>query len=148
MKKSKQLQLMRANNPVAAASSLADKKEIAKHLVDRQAGAARERYITEAVGQQMVYQQKSDEALACKAVIDAAGTPDENDYPHLAAEIGTTAEDLAGVMTVILARRSLWITTSAEIEGLRTVAKAAIDAATDEAGILAASTGIAWPKPE
>jgi hypothetical protein len=148
MKKSKQLQLMRANNPVAAASSLADKKEIAKHLVDRQAGNARELYITETPGQQMVYQQKAEEALACKSVIDAAGTPDPDDYPHLVAEVGTTAEDLAGVTAIILARRALWIATSAEIEGLRSASKAAIDEATDEAGILAASTGIAWPKPE
>ncbi len=134
-------------DPIAAVSEIADKREVAKILVDRSAEAARARFVTNTPSQSGVYEMKAAEAAACQTVLDGGGAPDPSAYPHLAAEVGITAPDLAGVAAVILSMRATWTAASAAIEGLRLGAKAVIGAASSETDIRAALV-VAWPKPD
>ena len=63
-------------------------------VVDAGAEAERGKYITSGAGQAMTYQQKAAEAKA----FTEAETPDEADYPMLAAEVGITAEIFTGLL--------------------------------------------------
>lgn len=100
-------------------------KAQANQFVDARAEQERLKYITPGSGQAMVYEEKYNEAVEYQA----AQSPDIDDYPHIKAEIGTTAADAAGVVAIIIARRNFWKQVSAEIEGARLKAKADIAAA-------------------
>ena len=91
----------------------------------------------------MAYEAKLAEAQAYQA----AAKPVATDYPHLQAEVGATAADIAGVAATIVVKSAAWKQVSAAIEGLRLKTKAAIAAATDQAGVDAALTGLVWPSP-
>lgn len=122
-------------------------KAAAKAEIDRQAEAARLRFVTPGSGQSAVYLAKAEEALA----LQTDGSPDPADYPLLAASIGIEGADLAAVAAVVLAQRAAWLTVAAAIEAERLGAKAAIDALDsppapeDVAAILA---GLSWPAAE
>ncbi len=94
--------------------------------VDRGAGEVRLLFITDAPGQDMIYQEKRREAEALQANPDL---PSEQ-TPHLTAEAAafgmTRAEKAAEILTQAVA----WTTISALIETRRLSAKAAVQAAT------------------
>jgi len=95
----------------------------------------------------LVYQRKSDEARRYAAIVAASGEPDPADYPVLAADMGITAPDLAGVVAVMQGLDAAWAKVAAAIEALRLGAKAAVAAASNAEAIQAA-TAITWPVPE
>ncbi len=94
--------------------------------IDRGAGEVRLLFITDAPGQDMIYQEKRREAEALQANPDL---PSEQ-TPHLTAEAAafgmTRAEKAAEILTQAVA----WTTISALIETRRLSAKAAVQAAT------------------
>ena len=138
--------LLSRPDPIAAARTTAEKREVAIAMIDGAAGAARGRYITVTPGQEGVYRTKADEATAAQSVVDAGGTPDPAEFPHLAAEVGITGDSVAEVAAVILAIRNAWMAASASIESKRLGGKAAVESAEDETAIRAA-VKIAWPRP-
>lgn len=117
--------------------------------VDALAEEARLQFITPGAGQALVYENKRREAEDCLAEVAAAQTPDPQDYPLLAAEVGITAEDLVAVATVVAGLAAQWRTVAAYIEALRLGAKAAIDAVTDgptaAAEVEAIIASLSWP---
>lgn len=132
------------------AARLQARGDAAMDAIDQAAEEARKAFITAGSGQAMVYQVKEKEAEAAQAVIDAGGELVTADYPHLAAEVGVTAGDLAGVAATVLAKAAAWRQVSAAIEGQRLAAKAAVAAAVaaDDPEAVEAAKVIAWPTPE
>lgn len=112
-----------------------------KAAIDAAAEIERLRYITPGGGQALTYMQKSDEA---RRYLSAA-TPLPKDYPLLAAEVGITADDIAGVAAVVAAAFSQWQTVGAAIEAVRIGGKAAVEAAETQADAHAAFDAISWP---
>ncbi|GLK85675.1 hypothetical protein [Ancylobacter defluvii] len=111
-----------------------------KGSVDTAAERQRLKYITAGAGQAMTYQVKADEAR--RFALDTS--PDPAAYPLLAAEVGITAEDLAGVAAVVTANYTNWLVIGSAIEMARLGAKRAIDeAATAEDARAAAE--VSWP---
>jgi hypothetical protein len=102
--------------------------------IRREVSVRRSLYITDLVGQDMVYLRKEAEAVAYLA--EAA--PDLGNYPMLAAEVGVTAETAHQVAQIWLYMSQAWQGIAARLEGLRLVAGNAIAAALTEADILAA----------
>ena len=111
----------------------------AKRDIDRAAGDARLRYITDVPGQQAVYMTKAVEAaeyLAAYALDVLAIAP-----PHIAAEAAATGATALAVAQEVAGLGTLWTTgLSPAIEGARLGGKQAVMAATgeDDAAIAAA----------
>ena len=122
-------------------------KAEAKAAVDREAGFARLKYITDAPGQDLTYDRKRREAL--QALDDAAPTAQK--YPVLSASIGievpntgNAKADLDAISNLVIARELQWAAIASQIEALRLGAKKAIqDAATVEA--VQAAAQVSWP---
>lgn len=121
--------------------ALAAVKATLKARLDADAEAERLHYITAGAGQAMTYQQKAAEAAACLADPE----PDPADYPLLAAEIGITAETLAGVATVVHGQHQAWRVIGGLIEGARLNGKKEIDAAPTAEAAQAAFDAVEWP---
>jgi len=130
-------------DPIGAAELLADKQAVAMVMVESQAGAARARFITVAPGKSMVYDRKVKEAEAFAEIAD----PKSEDYPLLAAEAEARKIPLSDMAELVVSKQTEWAEVAGLIEALTVTAKAAIDAAGNEAQIRAAVAGIAWPKP-
>ena len=142
---------VRAADPTGAVADFAGKLAVAETLIDRAADVERRKLVPDGVTA-AVYQVKAAEAEAHAAVVAASGTPAAADYPHLAAEVGITAVDLAGVAAAVLAKRDYYqLIASPAIEGARKQAKAdaqAAAAAVDEAALrLAATADMTPPAP-
>ena len=114
-------------------------------MVDMAAENERAKYITLGSGQAMVYQQKELEATQLINDINQGVTIVDNNYPHLAAEIGTTGPTVEDVANVIVTMAQQWRMISAQIEGARLKAKADIDAETDPANLKVIVESIVWP---
>lgn len=112
-------------------------KRALKAEIDAAAEAERARYITPGSGQAMTYQAKSAEAVRYLAI---AG---EGDYPLLNAEVGVTGETLHQVAQIVANLHGQWQVVGGLIERARLSAKAAIDAAPDEASARAVTPD--WP---
>lgn len=126
----------------AAAFGLAVQIQVGMALVDREAEAARARFVTAGATKQAVYGQKAVEADR----LAADASPDPAAYPLLAPEAAALGMPLTDLGATVRARRDAWLAVAGTIEGLCQTAKAALDAAGDEAAIRAA-TAIAWPAP-
>jgi len=112
--------------------------------VDAAAEAARGAYLTEGAGQAMTYLRKEARAREAQARIDAGTPPSAGDYPMLAAEVGITAPDLAGVVAIVIAQSDAWEAVATAIEAARLSGKASIAAATTaEAVATARDTALA-----
>lgn len=140
---------LKAADPLTAAQGYADKLAVAGRQIDRRADGERRKLVPDGVTA-AVYQIKAAEAEAHDAIVADGGTPAAADYPHLAAEVGTTAADLAGVAAAVLAKRDYYqLVASPAIEGARKQAKAeaaAAAAAEDMAALRAAvATSMAPP---
>lgn len=118
--------------------------------VDQSAERARLQFITPGAGQAMVYLLKREEAQTFLRL-----EPEEQDaqipqaWPMLSAERPVEPVDsLAGRAAVIVALAGQWRLAAARIEDLRLAAKAAIDAASDEAEARAFAQAAMrdWPK--
>ena len=117
-------------------------KSALRQAIDEAAETERARWITLGAGQAMTYQAKAIEAAA----ISSDPSPDPAGYPLLAAEIGITAPDLAGVAAVVLAQHAAWTAAGAAIEAARLSGKADVTAAADATAARAAAVVI-WPAP-
>ena len=104
--------------------------------IDRVAEAVRLTHLTPGAGQSAVYLRKDQRAREAKAILDGGGTLTPGDWPILDADVGITASDLPGVITVIIAQADAWETTAAQIETARLGGKAAV-AAADGAAVTA-----------
>lgn len=124
---------------------LADLKGALAARIDREAEAARMAFVTPGVGQAATYIYKAAEARALLALAHPDQAAPE-DYPLLAASVGVEDATLAGVAQLVIATEAAWTGILATIEGLRKAAKAALAAASDNAGAEAAAT-VAWPRP-
>ncbi|MCX7370937.1 MAG: hypothetical protein NTW56_00605 [Alphaproteobacteria bacterium] len=113
-------------------------KETLRRGVDSAAETARLRYITPGTGQAMVYLAKEEEA---RAVLALQGPPTAGEYPLLEADVSIgAAESVVAAAQTVATLASQWRRVAAEIETIRLGAKAAITAATDEAGARAAAS--------
>jgi hypothetical protein len=115
--------------------------------IDRAAEAARGAYLTQGSGQSLAYQAKATEAVACLAMVSGGYPLAPEDYPHLSAEVGITADTLVGVAEVVSAQASDWALASAAIEATRLTAKAGVRAAATAAEIDAILAALSWPSP-
>lgn len=117
-------------------------RKAAQARVDAAAEAARLRWVTPGVVQQVIYEQKRREA----AQLEADPSPNPADYPMLSAEVGITAPTLAEVGEVVRGLSAAWLSAAASIEALRLGAKAAIETAPSEA-VIATAEAVTWPEP-
>ncbi len=124
-------------------TDLASIKSSLKTLVDVAAETERLKYITPGAGQALTYMQKSDEARRYLSEDD----PDAANYPLLSAEIGITADDMAGVASIVSAAFIQWQQIGAAIEAARLGGKASIDASDNAADAEEAFAAINWPTP-
>ncbi|WP_052119851.1 hypothetical protein [Inquilinus limosus] len=123
-------------------------KEAAIAKIDAEAEIARSRYLTDGVGQTLVYQLKIEEATAVVRADQADIS--RGAFPVLFAEVGITvpetgveADDIYAVAQVVLNVRAQWQTAVAGIEGLRLSAKRNITEASTPREIEVACN-IAW----
>ncbi|WP_332117230.1 hypothetical protein [Azorhizobium caulinodans] len=125
-----------------ARAELADLQQALCADLDEAAEARRARLITLGAGQAMTYQAKAAEAQ--RLADDAA--PDPASYPLLSAEVGLTADDLAGVGAAVRGANAAWIAAGAAIERVRLAGKRDIRAAGDVAAVRAAFAAVIWPE--
>lgn len=121
------------------APSLEDVKRHIRAAIDRRAEIERALYITPGAGQAMTYTAKAAEAAR---YIETSGV---GDYPLLRAEVGITGETLHQVAQVVANLHAQWQVVGGLIERARLAAKAAVDAAEDEATARAVIP--VWPSP-
>lgn len=114
-------------------------KEQLKAAVDAAAERQRALYITPGAGQALTYKAKAEEALA----VLADPSPHPPDYPLLSAEVGVTGETLQQVAQIVAHMHAQWQLVGGAIERARLAAKAAVDAAEDEAAARAVVP--TWP---
>ena len=113
-----------------------------RQSIDKAAGQARLRYITEAPGQQLTYQRKSDEVDRWET------TPEEERVEAAFRMIFASARAYGETPELAYARikasRDLWTIAGATIEEMREAGKRAVDAAgTVQEAIAASRTAIA-----
>lgn len=107
-------------------------RAVSNESIDRAAGEARLKYITDVPGQQAVYLVKLAQSLAYLA--DSSTVPS-----YIAAEATARGVSAADVAHMVVATASLWNDDKGPaIEAARIGAKLAIDAAADAEGVVAA----------
>lgn len=125
--------------------SLSEVRAKALSTIDRQAEAARLRYVTPGAGQAMEYTATEAEARRWVTGESLAG------YPFLAAEanamaaVSGTAPEPAALVTIVLAQAALWAEFGSAIKQIRREAKMAVQVATTVAQIRAILAGLVWP---
>lgn len=124
------------------AAALAAAKTLAVARANAEAGAARARFITTAIGQEGTYLDKAAEAEAF--VADPA--PSAERYPYLYAEAEATGTPVETVAATVRLTALGWRAINARIEGLRKGAGKRIQEALTGADIEAVFP-IAWPTP-
>ena len=96
-------------------------------LINDAAGRARQKFITTAPGQEMIYLAKEREAIAYLA--DPVPLP--TNYPLITAEVGVTAPTAWELAQIWVNVSVYWRSIAARIEGARMRAIARIEAAPD-----------------
>ncbi len=119
-------------------------KALLRTAIDAAAETERLKYITPGAGQAMTYQAKAAEAKAFLA----AEEPQAADFPLLSAEVGITADSLAGVAQIVAGAYSQWQVIGAAIEATRLGGKASIEGAADAEAAQAAFEAVNWPAPQ
>ena len=109
------------------ASALQKVKTEAVAAINAASGLTRQKFITTAPGQEMIYLAKEREAIAYLA--DPVPLP--IDYPLIAAEVGVTAPTAWELAQVWVNVSVYWRSIAARIEGARMRAIARIEAAPD-----------------
>lgn len=103
------------------------------NYVNQTIGQIRSTFVTILPAQDMIYQQKEAEAIAY--LNDPASEPDLNNYPFIAAEIGTTAPAANDVAQVYMNLAHQLRVVVAGLEQIRLSAIVAIETASDQVGI-------------
>lgn len=125
-----------SRTPASQSSQLNAIKVAAAARINATIGERRREWVTDIPGQEMIYRGKLAEARAYQAELIEPLTLD--DYPFIAAEVGVTAPDAAGVAAVWIAKGTVWTAIGADLEGMRHAALIAVTTATDAAGVAAA----------
>lgn len=115
---------------------LSDARERAITTINNIAGEVRARFITVIPGQEMLYMQKEQEAIAWLTATD----PVLKQYPLIAAEVGITAPEPGQVAQVYVNMAAMLRQTAATLETLRLGAVAVVENATSVEMISAAVT--------
>jgi hypothetical protein len=115
-------------------------REQLSHRVSEEAEKQRLKYVTPGSAKAMVYSQKHDEARRFAADPD----PAPESYPLLSAEVGITAEDLAGVAQVVIATANTWLKIAAAIEHKEKQARLAIAQAPDDIVSIETAAKVDW----
>ena len=131
--------------------SLATVKATAISQVDRDAEAARLRFITRGVGQALEYEATASEAMAANSAPDPLKAAD---WPMLEAERAaqqaagvTPAPTLRSVTAQVIVERSNWLAAGAAVKRTRREAKLKIDAAETVAQVEDILAELTWPAP-
>lgn len=103
------------------------------NYVNQTIGQIRSTFVTILPAQDMIYQQKEAEAIAY--LNDPVSEPDLNNYPFIAAEIGTTAPTANDIAQVYLNLAHQLRVVVAGLEQIRLPAIVAIETASDQVGI-------------
>jgi len=124
--------------PAARAGALAE--------IDRRAGEERAKYLTDILGQELVYQAKREEA---EAWIGAGqpGEPEPADYLIASAEASACGRTLAAQLGIYAAESAAWKALAGAMEGVRMAAKEAVRTAASASEIEAILGGLTWPEP-
>jgi hypothetical protein len=108
--------------------------------VNAKIGAVREEYITPIPGQEMIYSDKEEEAIAFNAIIPRP--TDLSEFPFLDAEIGITAPSAQELADLWIQMAADWRTIGPLLEQLRLGTIEAVRAATTAAEIEQAMVGL------
>lgn len=120
-------------NPAPTPLPLAVVQSRAKDAIDHKAGEVRKRYITSVPGQEGTYLLKEREAQKFKDALYVGTVP-----AMIQAEMNATGLLAKAATDDILLRRDQWAAKAAQIEEQRLKGKRSVDAATTEAGVVAA----------
>lgn len=141
--------LLAMSDPIAAATGLSRKQQVACELTDIAAGVARTQWTAAYPFQDEEYRLAAEQAESYNA--NPAGGP----FPALQADVdagtidprtGEPVEDLEQAADLIMFTRGLYLTALESIRALRLTTKAAIKSAADEAAVRAAMA-VSWPSP-
>jgi len=141
--------LLTQPDPVAAASSMALKIDVASEMIDRAAGTARLRWSAAYPFQDAEYRLAADQAVAYQA------DPLTGTFGALQADVdagtidprtGLAVADLASAADLVLFKRGLYETALETIRTLRLGGKSTVKTKTTEANIRVAMQ-INWPAP-
>ncbi|NIB44808.1 hypothetical protein HBA55_34830 [Pseudomaricurvus alkylphenolicus] len=125
----------------ANAAKLVNRRLSIRQTIVQRAEQERLKYITPGYGKAMVYTAKHEEAK--RLASDAA--PSAADYPLLAAEVGITASDLAGVGQSVLNTAGAWLAVAAQIEKNEKVLLVALDNAVTLEEVDGVDVNAGWP---
>jgi hypothetical protein len=141
-----------AGNTIAAyqGPSLQSVKTRYRSMIDDDAEGVRLRYVTPGAGMAMTYQEKFAQAQAVAAMGEqSANAMSEADrleqFPTLAASVGIEESTIYACAQLVLARYAAFAAMSYQIERARLQGKAAVAAASDVQGVVAAYEAVAWP---
>lgn len=118
-----------ARDAEARACDLDEARQEAIFCVNQRVGRARQKFITDLPGQDVIYLRKEREAVAYLA----EANPTLADYPLLSAEVGVTAATAYQVAQIWVHKSQSWQQTAAALEAIRLRGVNAIAAATTEA---------------
>lgn len=120
-------------------------KAAARRTIDSAAEAERLKYITGGSGQALVYEAKRTEVARRRA--NAELTLDAANFPWAASRAENFNTTIADVLVTWGVQADAWADIGRAIENVREGAKAAIDAAEDEAAVNAVVANLVWPTP-
>jgi hypothetical protein len=103
-----------------------------KSRIGLKISSIRSGFITDLVGQEMIYLRKEAEAIAYISATD----PVLSDYPMIQAEVGITAPTGYEVAQIWLYMSQMWQVVASQLEAIRLTAVNAIASATTEAEII------------
>lgn len=118
--------------------------------IDDDAERCRQKYITPGAGMAMTYMEKHAQARAVMDMGEAAANAldaalAKANFPTLAASVGREAPTLYDCAQIVIAAYERFAYLSNVIEACRLDARAAVAAATTEAGVVAAYEAVTWP---
>ena len=106
-------------------------KSKALKLVYDECSKVRSLYITDVVGQEMIYTMKRDEAISYLNTSD----PILSDYPLISAEIGVTATTAHEVAQIFINMSNIFAQALAALENIRLIAVSTVNSATEKTGV-------------
>jgi hypothetical protein len=94
-----------------------------KGQIDRLAGQARTAFITDAPGQDLIYEAKRSEVVKFDGIIAGGGQPNPADYPWMSDRAERLGLPLSAVAAEWRARNAAWVQVGVAIERVRETAK-------------------------
>lgn len=138
--------------PYQEHATLEDCKTDYEGRIDRDAEAARLRFVTPGSGMAMTYIEKFAQAQGVQAMGETAANelsqPNrEAQFPILAASVGIEADTLWGVAQLVLQKYTMFAHAAHHIERARLFGKRAVRAALSADEVRASYEAVTWPTP-